>query len=235
MNDHPASSTDAPSALIEPSLAPIARWIGYGLLVLSLCDLIESMIPLPLLNAAWELQFMGTQVERSPVPVLGFLFVFFAEYLQRGRWQRTVALVLSWAALAVGVAFLLMIPLIVTNTFRLEDRATAQVNTQLGQQMSQAEKLETALTGATGQNLEELLKRMGRPTQGKTPEAVRAEVLGDLTKARQTLQDRAEDALSNQKLTLTKRSFKWAAQAVVVGILMIYLWRATAWLRRAGR
>jgi hypothetical protein len=223
------------TAVLDPSMAPLWRFGGCALLILALFDTIESFIPPQLMNPAWELQFMGTLIERSPVPVLGFLFVFFAEYLRRSRKKQWVAISLSWLSLAVAILMLLMVPLIITNTFRVEGRTTAQFNVQLEQQMAQTQNVETALRSANGENLEALLRKLGRTVDGADTEQLRAEALDEVAVARRTLQDRADEVKATQRLTLTKRSYKWSAQALVVGGLLGYLWFATGWIRRGQR
>ena len=234
-SESPAPARTWSGAVTEAASAPMWRWLGYVLLLLSVFDTIESAIPLSLMNPEWELQFMGSVVERSPVPLLGFMFVCFAEYLRRTRWSRPVAMGVSWAALVVGIGFILMVPLIVSNTFRMETRTAAQVKAQLDQQFSQTQGLEAALTSASGENLTEMLRRMGRLSEGQSPEEARDAVMGEVVKARQTLQSRADEAMANQKLTLTKRSYKWVVQASVVGGLLVYFWWGMGWVRRGKR
>jgi hypothetical protein len=225
----------ATGAASEAASAPMWRWLGYALLLLSLFDTLESAIPVNLMNPEWELQFMGSVIERSPVPLLGFVFVMFAEHLRRTRWSRSVAQGVSWAALVAGLGLILMVPLIVANTFRMETRAAAQVKTQLDQQLAQTQDLEAALTSATGDTLADMLRRLGKSAEGSSAEEKRQEVLGEVAKARQAMQIRADEALASQKLTMAKRSYKWAAQAVAVGALLVYVWWSTGWLRRAKR
>ena len=57
---------------------PIIRWIGYGLLLLALFDVIEMFIPARFMNSNWEFQTFGALVERVAVPLIGFVLVFFA-------------------------------------------------------------------------------------------------------------------------------------------------------------
>jgi hypothetical protein len=225
----------AVAAVMEPSMAPLWRLGGFALLILALIDLVESLIPPQFMNPTWELQFMGTLIERSPVPLLGFLFVFFAEFLNRTRRKRLVAISASWLSLAAGIVVLLMVPLIITNTFRVERRTTAQLNAQLEQQLAQTQAVDSALRSAAGENLEALLRKLGRTVDGAVTEQLRAEALEEVAAARRTLQDRAEDAKAAQKLSLTKRSYKWSAQALVVGGLLMYLWFGTGWIRKGQR
>ena len=61
------------------------RWIGYGLLILSVLDTIAVLLPANFGNRLWELQTIGAIVERVPVPLLAMALIFFGEgYDRRG-------------------------------------------------------------------------------------------------------------------------------------------------------
>jgi hypothetical protein len=235
MSENLSSTETRPLAGEASQLGPtflLLRWAGYGLLGLSIMDLLESAVPWDWMNPAWEMQFMGALVDRSPVPLLGLVLVFVGGTHLRRRWEAPALAGLSWMALVLGVLLFLMTPLIITNTFRLEQRATAQITSQMGQQLDQAEKARAAVQGANPQELENLVRRMGRPADGKTSQQLRSEMLAEFTKAKEMLQRQAGEARDNQRTTLIKRSAKMGAEAVLVGIVLVVVWRSTAWARR---
>ncbi|MCJ8280423.1 MAG: hypothetical protein MJK14_11100 [Rivularia sp. ALOHA_DT_140] len=45
----------------------IMRWVGYGLLILALFDVIEMFIPTRFMNPNWEFQTFGALVEKVAV------------------------------------------------------------------------------------------------------------------------------------------------------------------------
>ena len=224
-----------PSTGMETRTVGYWRWAGYAFLVLALLDLLEALIPPGFMNPGWELQFMGLTIERSPVALLGFLFVFHAEWSRRAKWERWLLPGVSWTALAAGVGFLLMIPLLVVNVFRLDASNEKQLTAQLDQQVSQAKALEDTVTAAQGENLEALLRRAGRQVDGADLEGLRQEMLTELAQAKQELQRRAVDARAGQKLELHKRTYKHVAQAFIVGGVLIALWFGTGWARKTRR
>jgi hypothetical protein len=61
----------------------IFRVLGYGLLLLALFDILEMFIPPGFMNPAWEFQTFGALVERVPVPLIGFVLVFYGEKYSR--------------------------------------------------------------------------------------------------------------------------------------------------------
>jgi hypothetical protein len=198
-------------------------------------DLLDSAVPWEWMNPTWEMQFMGALIDRSPVPLLGLVLVFAGGIHLRQRWEAVALSGLSWMALVLGVLLFLMTPLIVTNTFRLEQRVTAQITSQMGQQLEQAEKAQAAVRSATSPELDALARRMGRASDGKSSQQVRSEMLAEFTKAKENLQRQAGEARNTQRTTLFKRAAKLVFEAVWVGIVLVVVWRWTAWARRGRR
>ncbi len=81
------------------------RWIGYGLLILSLLDTIAVLIPANFGNRLWELQTIGAVVERVPVPLLAMALIFFGEGYDRRGLEDIFLKVLSWVCLLLGPGF----------------------------------------------------------------------------------------------------------------------------------
>jgi competence protein ComGC len=236
MNDPvPSPSSPKPISTPESSTAPYWRWGGYGLLILAFLDLLESLIPPAFMNPAWELQLMGITIERSPVLLLAFLFIFHAEWLRRARWERLLLPILSWGSMVVGILFLLMIPLLMLNMSRVNVAGGAQITAQLEQQVAQARSVQENVSTAQGAALEELLRRLGRNVTAANVEEVRQEVLAEVRKAHDELQRRAEEMRTTQKRNLHKRTYKHASQAGVVGGVLILLWLNTGWARKGRR
>ncbi|WP_235107363.1 HpsJ family protein [Acaryochloris sp. 'Moss Beach'] len=69
------SSTSAPPSKNQWLSTFVLRIAGYALLLLTLVDTLAILIPPQLLDPAWELETIGSLVERSPVPLIGFALV----------------------------------------------------------------------------------------------------------------------------------------------------------------
>jgi hypothetical protein len=234
-NESIPTQTRSSPAGTEGRSAAFFRWAGYALLLLAVLDLLEALIPPGFMNPGWELQFMGDTIERSPVILLGFMLVFQGEWTRRAAWERWLLPGLSWLSLVIGLGFVLMIPLMVLNTFRVDNSGEKQINAQLDQQITQAKALHEAFATAQGQNLETLLRRAGRNVEGADLEMLRTEILTEMVKAEKELQRRSDEARSSQKLELHKRTYKHVVQAGVVGGVLVAFWFGTGWARRSRR
>lgn len=209
----------------------VLRCIGYGLLVLALFDLITTIVPMHLMNPAWEFQTIGALVERVPVPLLGLGLVFYGEASFRRSGELIFLNLLSWLCLLFGILFLLLIPLGVNNTVRLNAQNKAQITAQYNQQLVRVEQLEKQLHNAKTEDIEDFIQRQGKSLSSKDPQQVKKQLLSHFTSAKQNLQTQYQAKYAEQRLTLLKNSAKWNLGALVCGMLFIFIWRLTSWAR----
>lgn len=212
--------------------------IGYGLLLFSLLDTIALFIPPQLMNPEWELQTIGSLVERVAVPIIGLGLVFYGEGSRRAKWEPPVLTLLSWLSLLLAIIFILMIPLGTINTIRLERRLATQINTQLEQTKSQIEQVKQELQKTnTPEDMQNLLSRLN--TQGGTPnissaeqyEEAKKELSSFISNAETNLTNQAETTKSTRSLNLFRNAIKWNLGALISAVLFIITWRSTKWAR----
>lgn len=199
------------------------RLVGYGLLVLALFDLVELLVPLRLLDPAWEIQTIGALVERVPVLLLGLVLVFYGGADFRPEWERNLVKFLSRAALVMGALFLLLAPLLVLDTLRLQDRLDVQLSAQVSQRQSQLAQLETKVNQTTEEQLDRVLDRLPpeRLANVKTPQEVKQQMLAQLTQAKKTTRSQVEASVQQSRFNLMKKVTKWFFGALVAGFLLI--------------
>ncbi|MBD2354551.1 hypothetical protein H6G41_07900 [Tolypothrix sp. FACHB-123] len=209
----------------------ILRMLGYGLLLLALFDVIEMLVPPNFMNPAWEFQTFGSLVERVPVPLIGFALIFYGEMHSRNKWEFFSLKLFSWLTLLLAVIFLLLVPLGIGNTVRLNKQSAAQITNVSKQQISQAEQVEQQLSQATPEQINNFLRGQGRSLDGRSPQEVKSQILSEVTKAKSQIKNQAKATESSQRLSLLKNSVKWNLGALVSAALFFSFWKATQWAR----
>ena len=126
----------------------ILRLVGYGLLVMAIIDLLFLLIPPQLMNPLWEFQTMGAIVERIPVTLLGVVLVYYGEKSDRASIETLLLKILSWLSLVAAIFLLLMVPLSITNSFRIYYQQNATVNAQTVSQKDAIQKFKEELEAA---------------------------------------------------------------------------------------
>lgn len=216
----------------------LLRWIGYGLLVLALLNIIEIFVPFRLLNPTGGIQTLSALVERVFIPLLGLALVFYGQADYREDWEIPLIKGLSWLCLLVGILFALLIPMGINNTVQLYASTDAQVAAQSKQQISQIEDFKTKLQKAEGKDLESMLTRLNRTGKDVTlndPQVLskfKGKFLSEMDKGIQTLKNGNEAVKVNQQVSLLASSAKTNLGALVCGILFVGVWRLTRWARR---
>lgn len=225
-----AGKYNAPQFILtQEATIGILRTVGYGLLLLALFDWVEILIPPQFLNPAWELQTIGALVERVPVPLIGFALIFYAESESRSKWELPVIKLLSWLTLLFAIVYLLMIPLAIGDTVRLNKQSTEQLRSASQQQITRAEQLEKQLNEATPQQIDNILKQQGAASEGKSAQQVKDELASRLSQAKTQIKNQTKTTQSTQKLNLMKSSVKWCLGALVTATLFFSIWKGTRW------
>jgi predicted PurR-regulated permease PerM len=210
------------------------RWIGYGLLILSVLDTIATLIPANFGNRLWELQTIGAIVERVPVPLLAMALIFFGEGYDRRGLENLFLKLLSWVCLLLGLVFLLMLPLGIFGTIYVNNQNNQQIDTQANQQLAQLQQVQERLTKGSPEDLRNLageLTRLGVPANTENPQQLKDQILSRITPAKERLQTQKAAVQSNQRLQLFKNSVKWLLGALISSVLFFTLWRGTDWAR----
>jgi len=211
------------------------RWIGYGLLVFSLMDTVAVLVPLGFTNPAWELQTLGALVERVAVPLLAMALIFFGEFYDRSTFEKIPLKVLSWLCLLLTLLFLLMIPLGILATSRLDAQNDQQISRQLEQQDKQLGQLKTQLDQSRPEDMKALgaqLSSLGISADAQSPDELKTKILARIEAVKAQSQTQAQASRSTQRRTLLKNSIKWNLGALISSALFFILWRGTDWARR---
>ena len=208
------------------------RWVGYGLLGYAFMDAVQLLYPPKFFNPTWEVQTIGSFIERVIVPLLGMALVFFGEFYDRNRLEKVVLKVLSWVCLVLSIVCLLVIPLGVFGTARLDFQNDQQMNRQAEQQLLQFNKIESQLSQSNPSDIQALAAKAGIPIDPtKEPQALKTEILSRLTTVRSNAQSQVEENRATQKQTLFKNSIKWNLGALLASSLFFILWKSSDWAR----
>lgn len=214
----------------------LVRLVGYALSTLALLDFINIFIPLRFTNPVWEFQMIGALVEHVPVPLIGLVFVFYGEGNYRSKVEMIVVKCLSWACLAVGLLFLLLLPLGINNTWRINVQNNIQISNQSSQQLSQIlqfkERLNQAKTNEDIYGLLTLLNHTSRSPNIKNPQELKSKLLLEVTNAEKTVNAQTEATRLNTRQELLKNSIKWNLGTLISGVMFIWIWHTTEWARR---
>lgn len=214
----------------------LSRKIGYALLMLCTIDLLYVLIPPELLNPVWEYQTIGDLVKLVPVPLLALMLIFYGDTALRSKPERLALTILSWATLGVGIIFLLLIPLTVSDAVRIHSFNNNQISTQVSQQRLQLDATRKQLEKASPEQLRNLVpapdKNGNLPDIPNTPEQAKTQILNNLNRAKEQAEQQANQARANLRQNLVKNTLKLVAESLIAGCFFIYVWLMTAWTRR---
>ena len=209
------------------------RWIGYGLLILALVDVIQILLSFQPTQPTWVPVAIGQVVERSVIPLLGFALVFFGEYYGRKSLEKIGLRILSWLCLGLAIAFLLMIPPMLLGAFNVNAQTQQQVGQQVEQRLTQLQQLEEQLNKSNPEQIKALATQLsgaGVNVDPNKPEDVKAQIRERIKTIREELKKQADNPANTQaSANLIKNAVKWSIGALVTAVLFFYLWRTSRW------
>lgn len=217
----------------ESWFAPLFRLVGYGLLALSLFDIIDIFVPSLFTNPAWEFQVVRNLVERVPVPLLGAVLVFAGEKSLR------IFKLLSWACLVVALLFFLLIPLGLSASVRIDQQSSQQLSAQVSQQTTQLQQLEAVLNKATTPaEIQSILTRLnpqGGVVSAQNLPQIKTQLLTRIAEGQRQIKTQAANNRANAQRLLVKNAIKSLLGALVSGTIFMMLWRQTNRALKANR
>ncbi|PSB59265.1 HpsJ-like protein, cyanoexosortase A-associated [Chamaesiphon polymorphus] len=214
---------------MTPALV-LFRIVGYGLLILTLFDVVSALVPPQFSNPGWQFQTAGGFVERSAVPLIGFILVFYGNQEIRKKRELLVLKALSWLALLSAIFYFALVVVFFVTLPTLNDRAQAQVNAQFDPRITQAQQIQTQLEKMSGSQVEALMK--SNRMQMTDPTAFKAKAMQEAAAVEKNLKDQSSISKGGQRTALIKSAVKWGLGALVTGVLFVQLWAGTAWARQ---
>ena len=214
----------------------ILRLVGYGLLTMALVDLIFLLIPFKLMNPTWEFQTMGAIVERIPVTLLGMMLVYYGERDNRAPIERFLLRWLSRLSLVAAILLVLMIPLSITNSFRIYYQHNAGINAQVVGKVDALQNFKQQLeTANSSAEIEEIIARQSKQPinipDSIDPQKLKTDIINSLQKNQNNLSDRAQSLRSEKRGLLLKKCIKWNLGALISACLFFFIWKTTLWAR----
>jgi uncharacterized membrane protein len=215
----------------------LLRIIGYGLLALSTVDVLLAVLPPELTNPTWEFGTMLGLVDRLPVPLLGLMLIFWGQDEDRLVWEEKFLKVIAWLILVWSISFMLMLPLGIFNTLRINRAVTNSISQNTQAQIQQIETLKTRVQNASEQQLQVLVQQINQVApqnqqiSGSDPSQTKEELQNRLNNNKSKLREQRDDKIAEERTKLLKQSIKLNIGLLVGAALYWQIWRSTRWIK----
>ncbi len=214
----------------------ILRLVGYGLLVMAVVDILFLLIPPQLMNPLWEFQTMGAIVERIPVTLLGIVLVYYGERSDRAPIEILILKGLSWLSMVAAILLLLMIPLNISNSYRIYHQQNATVNAQFVSQKDAIQQFKEQLNAANSKDEIGAILQQQAQQQVIIPDSVntqklKADILTNLQNNQDNITSQAQSFRAQKRSLLFKKCLRWNLGALIASILFFLIWKSTDWAR----
>jgi hypothetical protein len=209
------------------------RLIGYFFLILTFLDLVETFYPPSIKDPNWLLPVIGLLVERSFVPLVGLILVFWGAGEYRSGWERPIIKTISWLTLLVSLLYMLLIPLGVSAGLRIDKQNHEQAMVQYRQGTAQINDIKNQFNLATEKDLKSLLQTLKKQNQFQlnSVEDLKTKLPEQLDKSLESLAAQTLNIQKEQRNKLLKSLIKWELGALIIATAFLLSWRSTKWVR----
>ncbi|WP_299490929.1 HpsJ family protein [Acaryochloris sp. IP29b_bin.137] len=220
----------------------LIRWLGYGLLLLAFLDLGAILIPFRLMDPMWEFRSIGDIVERIPVPLIGFVMVFWGEQEYRRPGEKIVVKLLTWMTLCMALVLFALIPLCMVNSQRIHNSRISRVSAFQDQRLALVQQLENKLRQTN--SVDEFQMLLSQALNNRLPanfdssqplSEIKVQLPALLDPARSEIKRQAQVAREqheNARPSLLKHSVKWSLGALIGAVISLRIWQSTRWARK---
>lgn len=214
----------------------ILRLVGYGLLVMAIVDVFFLVIPPQLMNPLWEFQTVGAIVERIPVTLLGIVLIYYDERGDRAPIETFILKALSWLSLIAAILLVLMIPLNISNSFRIYHQQNATVNAQYVNQKDAIQKFKEQLKAANSKDeigavLQQQAKEEVNIPDSVNTQKLKTDIITNLQNNQDNITSQTKSFKAEKRAWLIKQCLKWNLGALIAAILFFMIWKSTGWAR----
>ena len=214
----------------------ILRLVGYGLLLMAVVDICFLLIPPQLMNPLWEFQTVGAIVERIPVTLLGIVLVYYGERSDRAPIEALILKGLSWFSLVSAILLLLIIPLNISNSFRIYNQQNATANAQFVSQKDAIEQFKEQLSTANSKDeisaiIQQQAKQQVNISDSVNTQKLKDNILTNLQNNQDNITSQVQAFRAQKRSLLLKNCLKWNLGALIAAILFFLIWKSTGWAR----
>jgi hypothetical protein len=221
----------------KPSLQ-ILRRVGYGLLILVMVDVADIWIPPQFMNPSWEMQAIGSMVDKVPLLWISLALIFLGEHYEYRKSEKRLLKFLSWLTLFLGIMYFLFVPISVFNLVRIDRQNNQRIKTEMSQRAPVIQQIKQQVNQVqTGEQLTKAISFLNgagvypKLQNGQNIQEVKAEISKAIAQSEGQLNTQAKATMDSQRLGLSKKAIKWVLGALVSGFLLIGVWRTTRWIR----
>ncbi len=208
---------------------------GHAIVVMSLIDFVVVIVPPQAQNPVWELDTINLLMGQIWFFLVGVALVLISYliryYLDREASIPVLELVLfkftRWLILFIAIVCLLMLPLIVVDTVRVNRINTSQIDEATNNQLAQLSQAESQLAQVNDLNqLQTLLPSNATVPPGASLADLKQELQTNLAKQKQRVSDEAAKVQGQKRFNLLKTSTRNILAAIIATFCLFALfWR----------
>lgn len=208
---------------------------GHAIILMSLIDFVAAIIPPQAQNPVWELETINLLMGQIWFFLVGFALVltsyliryYLAKEADIPALELTLFKFSRWLVLFIAVVCLLMPPLIIVDTFRVNSINTSQIGEATQGQVAQLSQAESQLEQVTNINqLQSLLPgNVSFPAGASLPD-LKQQLRSTLASQKKQVSEQGAKLMADKRFNLLETGFRNVMAAVIASFcLFAFFWR----------
>ncbi|MDX2256379.1 MAG: HpsJ family protein [Pseudanabaenaceae cyanobacterium bins.39] len=229
--------SNSSTSTTENITANLVRFVGYGLLIMSISNFADALLP-PRFgqDATWEFTALGKVSGSSPVTIIGLVLIFYGEATARSPFGKTILKILSWLSLVLSIFYVIMTLIGISASIRINNENNAQASLASTQQINQFNVAKENLKNTDDTNLQRVAEFIQQRSPNlqlnrSNPTELRAQLNAEIAKSEAQIKATLEESKNRAFRQLIKQSGKSLFESLVSAVILFGIWNQTKWTR----
>ena len=210
----------------------ILNWLGYVLLFASVVDYALIIYPPQLTDPNWELETFSRMVDHAWILLLSLILIFLPTRTNIRRLEISFLSFLRWMVLLGGVIFILLLPLGLLNTQRINQETVEELSIEQQNRQQQLSNLQEAINtqNVSEEDLQQLGQALGIDQPAQT-EDLRGAINEEIDQQQEQLRQQVEIERGERFEELIRRTVRTHIGGLLIGVFLLRLWWEAKWVK----
>jgi len=211
----------------------LLSWLGYVILLGSVIDYLLILYPPQLTNPNWEFQAFTQMVNNAWALLLAILLIFLPKRDFVRRLELNFLNLIRWGLLLGGILFILLVPLGIMNTIRIQQNTVAQFSRQETARTEKLNNLQQTLESEqlSQQQLQRLAVALNLQEVSNSSQ-LGTTLIEEIEDRKKQLRQQVTNQKGNRSRQLVGQSIRVNLQALLIGSFLIRSWWEIRWLKQ---
>jgi hypothetical protein len=209
--------------------------VGYFMILMTIIDCLSLLVPSNFRNPEWELSVISSLSDQSWAFLIGMGFILTSFFNDSPTQIRAAEIrliyLIRWFLLIWGIALLLSILLVISNTNRISNQIKADFSRQAQSRQELIINVETNLNKIVDKNqLLQISQTLGIPInnlESLSEDEIKLRIGRQISNMKENLPKQIDRAQTGRLTSLFSKSIRLGSQLIIIAVVNTLVWLKT--------